>query len=169
MDSEDVYAAFHKSAEDDKLLSFEASTLALVLRRSGMTAMEVKSLRREKGESFSFDWFNEEGFLEFEVHSTRFFRFNFPELFFTPTKSPVFKHLQEFSEQMGQRHFALIFRVYDAGRVVASNFKPFDVEDGVCLSIGGGAYDPFYITTFDGFFSYYGSIMEERKEMGDFG
>jgi hypothetical protein len=147
---EDVFADYHKSVQDAKLESFEGSTLALILRQLGKPAAEVKRLQRELDEGFSFSWFNGEGFLPFEVYSTRIFRFNFADLFFTPSKSPLVEHFIE-EEKNYTGDFALVFRVYSAGRVVATSFEP----RGSSVLRVVARKRTIYFTPFTGFFSEY--------------
>lgn len=157
MESEgDVFDGFHKSTQEDKIEAFEASTLALVLRQIGMPVPRAKGIQRELGEGFTFNWFNGRQYLEFDVESTRIFRFNFMDLFFTPGKSPLVEHfLKERGRYDGP--FALIFRVYSAGRVVATSFAP---PAGSVLHIRIRGVD-IYFSPFAGFFTNYPGDFQE--------
>ncbi len=117
---EQIANLFGRSTEDDKLESFERSTLKILLRRMGMPKKRVDHYERDVAEGFGFDWFNGQGWGgDGRLFSTRCFNFDFELLFTNPKKSALIVHLQEFwLAQQLQQEDLLIFRVNGIGRVI---------------------------------------------------
>ncbi len=118
---EQIANLFGRSTEDDKLESFERSTLKIVLRRMGMPKKRVDQHERELAEGFGFDWLNNNDWAVGRIMTTRCFSFSLEELFTAPLKSPLIKHLQKFwIEQELADSDCVIFRAHGIGRLTCS-------------------------------------------------
>ncbi len=123
---EQIANLFGRSTEDDKLESFERSTLKIVLRRMGMPKKRIDRHERDAAEGFGFDWFNDQGWGgDGRMFSTRCFNFDFELLFTNPGKSALIKHLQEFwLERELNDDDTVIFRVNGVGRMTCNVGRP---------------------------------------------
>lgn len=118
--AEDMANAFGRATEDDKLESFERSTLKLVLRRMGMNKKRVDDLDKRLAEGFTFDWLDNQGWCgSIRLRTTRCFDFDLQALFTAPKKSALIKHMQEiWADQRLDSEDAVIFRANGIGRLV---------------------------------------------------
>jgi hypothetical protein len=124
--AEDLIRGFGHDSNDDKLVNFEVSTLSEVLKQLGWTASKVAAMKAELDAAFSWDWFNNEGFLKnARVGSTRVFRFDFFELLTKPTDHPITRAFAEFKDDSSDP-CCLVFKVFDHGRWVATNLTATD-------------------------------------------
>lgn len=162
---DDLQDAFSASSDDDKIVYFEQSTLALVLKQLGAGAGRVKAWQLDLGPRFGFDWFNEQFFIDPFVSATRVFKFNFEELFLkSGANHPVTKEWLRTIDHPSLGDgvtTCMIFRVYQWGRMVATDLTPQSGdEDHTYLHVKHPT-NPFNIMPFSKFFAnHFGSVIE---------
>jgi hypothetical protein len=120
LDDLNKFLADKEDVKGAKILNFELSTLALVLRQLGHTTKAVHGFRAQYGDMFNWDWFNGENFCGARVGSTREFSYNFFDLLLCPHKCPVTDEFRAFKGDSSDP-CCLIFAVYGYGRWVATN------------------------------------------------
>jgi hypothetical protein len=114
---------FGAASDEDKINTFQRSTLDKFLVNLGWAPAAVRSARDDVGDSgWGFEWFNAQGILPFVVTATRVFEFNLAEAFFHPKKSALLVAYAELKElQAPDSDFAMIFKVYEWGLLVATS------------------------------------------------
>jgi hypothetical protein len=111
--------------------SFETSTIKAILRQCKMTAAEIKHLEHELGPALTWDWLNEQPYFDFRVGSERAFSFSFEELLTAPSGHPIVNAFKRFyADEPGAG--ALVFKVFDHGRWVATNLV---TSDDTCIRV----------------------------------
>jgi len=129
VNTDDLAAAFGKMGEDERTENFERSTLKLVLRRLGMPKQIVDNKDRSLAEGFSFSWFNDQGWLPYELQVTRCFSFDLAEVFKHPAKSALLQHLGTFWDEsrLGSAG-GVIFKAFGCGRLIVTLGVPFVLD-----------------------------------------
>ncbi len=150
-DQAEVAAAFGAQSDDDKKESFERSTLKLVLRKIGATAGQVRGWECELEEAFGWNWFNDQGWLNWMLLSDRIFSYDLLNLLVDrpKMKDPVvemyYRHVRESWDKSRFESLGVIFKCYARGRFVACSWEPVDNF----LKVRPPGMNPFYVTPLD--------------------
>lgn len=145
-----------ESIAASKQESFEQSSLKLVMAQLGASKTYIKKLIRE--EPVDFGWFNQKGWIEADLLSQRFFKYNLLSDFQTPGKSPVVEQFIEYKKQQASSGWPLIllFKCHQIGRMVATDIV---MRDRTHLHLVYRNYK-VNITPMSGFFSEtFGNIL----------
>lgn len=146
---DDVVQAFAPQTEEQKQLSFEASTIRLVLAQLGYTSREIDIYSNK--EAFTVDWFNDNSFMAPALVVQRIFDFNFAELLGATPKHPIVTAWQEIDTFYEGEFFCWVFKVSGDSRMVATNV---DVSDQSHLRVNV-ANTKFSVVPFNKFFARY--------------
>jgi len=126
-DVDDIVDRFQKQTDDEKLVSFEQSTVAQLLLDYGYDRSRVKGAQRSMGPGFSIDWLNATTYFPVPVATTRVFVFNFEELFTTKRVHPIVQADLEAAEA-NPADFWLILKSHGIGRLILTTGRLLGVR-----------------------------------------
>lgn len=137
------------SPENEKLERFESSTIEKVLKQLGAEPGYIREKNRQYGMGLTCEWFNLQQFIMPTLYTSRFFNFNFTDLFLRPSKHDITHAVLELKEHHTPDPYVLVFKVYDIGRMIATNCIP---KNKTYMHIPCTTH-PFYVCRFDEFFT----------------
>ena len=150
---------FGAQSEDDKVETFQRSTLSLVLKDLGAPASRILRWQKELREAYNFDWFNDQHWTEHYIVATRVFRFNLLALFKKPRSHPI---VVEWERIKSEVPLIMVFKCFELGRLIATNLPDIDAYPGIHVpSSGSGAFRVIHFPKF--FTSYYGTLIESEN------
>ncbi len=122
MSTEDIRSAFSAKSDDEKMLDFERSTLALILRQLGASSPLVRKLQKDLGPGFNCEWFNSHAWIT-RVEVIRCFSYNFEQIFTRPSKSPIVQSWIDLFQDGDSGELCMVFKAHGLGRMVATNLN----------------------------------------------
>jgi hypothetical protein len=148
------------SFQTEKLERFESSTVELVLKQLGASPGFVRGKSKESGDGLTCDWFNMQEYIMPTLYTTRFFNFNFQDLFLRPSRHEITKAVCELPAFKSRNPFVSVFKVYDVGRMIATNCVPV-LATYIHIPVD---HRVFYVCHFTGFFTeLFGTPLERES------
>ncbi len=147
---EDLPAAFRGTSDDDKLSSFEASTVRLILSQIGWERQAIQQAASDYGPAFGVDWLNEMSIIRARIGTARALSFRFEDLLLKPSGHEIVEAFRIFKGDSAEP-CCLIFHVFDHGRWVATNLATPD--DASIHVVTDGGHLKFNVLSFTKFFT----------------
>ncbi len=148
-DEADLRARLGLPSDYERQDRAEEAWIGAVLRQVGWSSDQVKSIKRELQEAFTWDWFNGEAIVDIRLGSCGAMRLDIDKLFKKPNTTDIVSAYKNFRDLDPDGSSALLFRLFDLGQWIATDLT---IEGRSTITIATPSIGEFYLVPFTDFF-----------------